>query len=232
LYELHWLVFLRRQVISLKREQSTKDEAPGTKYRRPTMRRLPAIEYRPLHYNTRRPLISWLIVVAISILAVSIIVGAPLAAAANHNFLALALYGTFRKLCHQLPERSFFVAGHQFAVCARCTGLYVGFMLAVLFYPLVRPLRTTEAPPRRWLFIAALPMIIDVGLNFLGVWENTHSSRFVTGLILSVVSVFYVIPGISELSLRGVVVKTTTRKGSAELLQVGPSDYGAPERRI
>jgi len=196
------------------------------------MLRLSPNEYIPTTLRTRRPLIAWLLVLAIAMLAVLLIVGAPLAVANGHNALAFVMYATFRKLCHQLPERSFFIAGHQFAVCARCTGLYLGFMLAVLFYPLVRQLRATEAPRRQWLFIAAVPMALDVGLNALGVWENTHSSRFLTGLILSVVSVFYIMPGIAELSLRGVVSNTPTAKSGPQLLPIGPSDYSAPERRI
>ena len=28
-------------------------------------------------------------------------------------------------VCHQLPERSFFLDGRQLPVCARCTGLYL-----------------------------------------------------------------------------------------------------------
>jgi uncharacterized membrane protein len=196
------------------------------------MRRFSPTEYIPTTLRTRRPLVAWLIVVSIAILAVMMILGAPLAVASGHNALAFVLYGTFRKLCHQLPERSFFIAGHQFAVCARCTGLYVGFMLAALFYPLLRSLRTTQAPPRRWLFIAAVPMALDVGLQAVGVWENTHSSRFLTGLILSGVAVFYIMPGVLELSLRGVVGHTPTRRSSPGLVPVGPSDYSAPERRI
>ena len=194
--------------------------------------RLSPTEYIPVTLSNRRPLIAWLIVVAIATLTVLMIVGAPLAVASGHNALAFVMYASFHKLCHQLPERSFFIAGHQFAVCARCTGLYCGFLLAVLCYPLVRPLRTTQAPARRWLFIAVIPMALDFGLKALGVWENTHSSRFVTGLILSVTAVFYVMPGIAELSLRGVVGNTPTRRSSSELVPVGPSDYSAPERRI
>ena len=37
--------------------------------------------------------------------------------------------------------------------------------LATIFYPLVRSLRQTEAPPRKWLFIAAAPLAIDFSLD-------------------------------------------------------------------
>ena len=34
--------------------------------------------------------------------------------------------------CHQLPEHSFFYKGKQFPVCARCTGVSIGQLLAVI----------------------------------------------------------------------------------------------------
>lgn len=34
--------------------------------------------------------------------------------------------------CHQLPERSFFYKGHQFPVCARCTGVTIGQLAAIV----------------------------------------------------------------------------------------------------
>ena len=33
--------------------------------------------------------------------------------------------------CHQKPERSFFINGYQFPVCARCTGVMIGYLLAI-----------------------------------------------------------------------------------------------------
>jgi uncharacterized membrane protein len=130
------------------------------------------------------------------------IAGAPLALARGHNVFALALYGAFSHLCHQIPERSFFIAGHQFAVCARCTGLYAGFTVATLCYPLLRSLKRTDMPPLRWLLIAAVPLAIDFSLGFFGLWENTHLSRLLTGALLGSVAVFYVMPGLVDLRLK------------------------------
>ena len=158
-------------------------------------------EYTSQRSSNRRPLVMWSLVSAGSLIMIGMIAGAPLAQARGHNMVALGIYGVFSHLCHQIPERSFFIAGHQFAVCARCTGLYGGFALAALCYPLVRSLRRADTPPRRWLFIGALPLAIDFSLGFFGIWENTHLSRFLTGALLGAVGVFYVMPGLIDLSL-------------------------------
>jgi uncharacterized membrane protein len=160
-----------------------------------------AIEYLSISQVDRRATATWLVMSAIALTFLLMIIGAPLSQADGHPLVALTIYQTFKHLCHQRPERSFFVAGHQFAVCARCTGLYVGFAVATFFYPLVRSLRRTDTPPRRWLFLSAAPLVIDFSLTFFGIWENTHLSRFLTGTLLGAVAVFYVMPGLIELAL-------------------------------
>ena len=144
----------------------------------------------------------WFVVAGGALVVVGMIVGAPIALARGHNLTALTIYAAFSYICHQIPERSFFIAGHQFAVCARCTGLYAGFTVAILCYPLVRPLRRTDTPQRKWLFIAAAPLAVDFSLTFFGLWDNTHLSRFLTGALLGAVAVFYIMPGLIELSLK------------------------------
>src|SRR5258705_2465494 len=163
---------------------------------------LPANEYRPQLITARRPFVSWLIISAGALLFCWLIVAAPLAVG-SHDRFALTIYRAFSTLCHQLPERSFFIAGHQFAVCARCTGLYAGFTLLLLLYPLIRSLATTVTPPRKWLLLSAIPLTIDFSLTLFGIWENTHSSRSFTGLLLGAVADSSAMPGIAELSLWG-----------------------------
>jgi uncharacterized membrane protein len=158
-------------------------------------------EYISQTTTDRRPFFMWLAVVAIALVIVGGIVGAPVAQADGYRVLALSIYAAFSHLCHQIPERSFFIAGHQFAVCARCTGIYAGFTVALLCYPLLWSLRRRDTPHRRWLFIAAAPIAIDFSLGFFGIWENTHLSRFLTGALLGSVSVLYIMPGLADLSL-------------------------------
>jgi uncharacterized membrane protein len=85
-------------------------------------------------------------------------------------------------------------------VCSRCTGLYVGFAVAALVYPLARSLKRTDTPSRLWLILATLPLAIDFALGYFSIWQNTHLSRFLTGALLSSVAVFYIMPGLIELS--------------------------------
>jgi uncharacterized membrane protein len=145
-------------------------------------------------------LIPYLVTATLVVGFVSLIIVAPVALAHGYNSSAFVLYQMFAKVCHQIPERAFSLEGHPLAVCARCTGIYFGFVAGVLVYPLVRSLRRGDAPARKWLFVAAAPALLDFALGFFGIWENTHWSRSVTGALLGAVAAFYVVPGLMDLS--------------------------------
>lgn len=196
--------------------------------------------YIPQSVSVRRLLAFWLIIALGSVVVSAAIIAAPLALSSGHLVWAIPIYRAFSLVCHQIPERSFFIAGHPFAVCARCFGLYAGFTLATIVYPLVCSLKRTDAPPRKWLFVAAAPLVIDYALGVFGIWNNTHSSRFITGALLGAVAVFYTMPGLLDLGQR-----LTGRKPQAAVepvsafpdglpagSRVAPSDYSAPHRRI
>ena|GEM_PF-121050 len=131
-----------------------------------------------------------------------LIVAAPWARAHEHEAVAQALYHAFGAVCHQLPGRSFYLAGEPLAVCARCLGIYAGFALGVLCYPLVRSLRRADLPARHWLLLAALPTGVDFALGVAGLWANTHASRALTGALLGAVMALYVVPGLLDLGSR------------------------------
>jgi uncharacterized membrane protein len=184
----------------------------------------------------------WSLVIVGALIFVGLVLAAPLAQANGLQWLSFAVYETFSHVCHQTPERSFYIAGYPLAVCARCTGLYVGFSAAVAFYPVITSLKRTHAPERKWLFIAAAPLAIDFALGFFGVWENSHSSRFLTGALLGAVSCFFILPGLVQLSLYQPMFaprtaeqgapKATYSPATAEQVSAAPSDYSAPLRRI
>ena len=197
------------------------------------------MSYVPQVVRTSRPVGFWLISAATVSLLVALIVVAPVAAASGHNAWAAVIYRGFSIFCHQRPDRSYFIEGHQLAVCSRCTGLYAGFAVTLLLYPLIRSLRSTVTPPRILLILAAIPLGVDFSLTFFGIWDNTHTSRLLTGALLGSVAVFYVMPGIVDLSLRAWRASempqqqpVTFTLAAPESIASARSDYSAPERRI
>jgi uncharacterized membrane protein len=144
----------------------------------------------------------WAISATLAIAILAAIVGAPLLQSLGHPAIAARIYRAFSFICHQIPERSFHLAGYKFAVCSRCTGIYSGFALAALSYPLVRSLKERETPSLIWLFLAVVPLAIDWSLGYFSIWQNNHVSRFSTGALFGAATVFYILPGLIELSYR------------------------------
>ena len=196
------------------------------------------MKHKKAQRKTQKALVFWLVSVVVVLSVVSLIVVAPVAAASGHTDVARGIYGAFGTLCHQLSERSYFIDGHQLAVCSRCTGIYGGFAFTLLLYPLIRSLRNPVMPRPSWLLLAAVPLAIDFAVNFFGFWQNTHTSRLLTGAFLGSAVVFYVMPGIIDLSLRSgraalaTEPRATFTLASPESIAAAPSDYSAPERRI
>jgi uncharacterized membrane protein len=87
----------------------------------------------------------------------------------------------FALLCHQLPVRSFVLDGHLFAVCHRCTGLYVGLFVGVVSAVLPTAVAVIRAHGIRFIILSLLFIAADVGLDAVHILHNTPVSRVVTG---------------------------------------------------
>src|SRR5215213_4160402 len=120
----------------------------------------------PMAESRRVPVMVWAIVAFMALIPAGLIVAAPLLQARGHASLALLIYDIFGKFCHQISERSLHLEGEKLAVCSRCTGLYFGFALSVLFYPLARSLRRTDTPRLLWLLLSVVPVTVDWALTF------------------------------------------------------------------
>ena len=86
-------------------------------------------------------------------------------------------------ICHQIPERSFFWAGQQLPVCARCTGLYVSGAVGGIVWIVIkttrrrRPLAIDPRLALRWLAIAAVPTAVSLAAGVAGVWDGSNMTR-------------------------------------------------------
>jgi uncharacterized membrane protein len=142
----------------------------------------------------------WFIVTLLVLFWILAILLPPLAAVAGLPQIGEGAFWFFGYICHQLPDRSFHLMGHQLGVCSRCFGVYFGLLAGVLAYPLWRQIDEIEPLPRVFLFASIIPMVIDWSLTFFGIWENTHASRFLTGLILGVGCATFIIPAVVEIA--------------------------------
>ena len=84
-------------------------------------------------------------------------------------------------ICHRKPERSFFFRGHQFPVCARCTGFYIALVLYFIYtyyyYVDYNPLLLTIA------VLLLLPAGIDGTTQLFELRESNNILRLITGLM-------------------------------------------------
>lgn len=78
--------------------------------------------------------------------------------------------------CHQKSERSFFVRGRQFHICARCTGILTGYFLSPFMYFADSKVITTTFLTFTFL------MAVDGFTQLYGLRESTNLLRFITGL--------------------------------------------------
>jgi uncharacterized membrane protein len=99
------------------------------------------------------------------------------------GLIVLFIFALGGLICHQRPERSFFLDGHQLPVCARCTGLYqsgAGGFAGWLLVKLGRrwtPLPFEPRLARRVALMSVLPTAFSVATGILGVWDGSNVTR-------------------------------------------------------
>ena len=132
-----------------------------------------------------------------------------------------ALRAIFSLVCHQNPARSFHVAGLPLAVCARCTGIYLGFLagcLTLLMAPVPMSSNSTlppssrvaraagarrgpalTPPPRAALLASMVPSALQALAEAAGLPDRAGFARALTGALFGFVSALFVVPAFGEL---------------------------------
>ena len=102
--------------------------------------------------------------------------------------------------CHQIPERTFEAGGYLFSVCARDTGIYLGFFFAILAAFLIyarSEKKPGNLPPARHILILALlmlPFAVDGLTSYMGLRETTNTIRYITGLAAGIAVGSLIVP--------------------------------------
>jgi uncharacterized membrane protein len=120
--------------------------------------------------------------------------------------LATLIYAAGAIICHQLPERSFHLAGFQLPVCARCLGIYAGAAAAASIHVLgvfvadsARWRLLSPAAARRVFLVSAVPTVVTVALDWAGVWSGTNVVRAIAGVALGVGGALVVMSAVATL---------------------------------
>jgi uncharacterized membrane protein len=129
----------------------------------------------------------------------------PLAKAAGYAWVGQFLFLLYTPLCHQIPARSFFVAGYQVAFCHREAAMYTSLFAGGLLFGLVR----ARVPPLslRTAGLLLLPMLVDgsthllddlFGLGIRGGGDTVGMLNFwlrlVTGVLFAIAVLLAVYP--------------------------------------
>ena len=153
---------------------------------------------------------------------------APVLMDAGLTTPAKIIYIVYRPLCHQLPERSFFLGGQQHtysaeeladagveihpfsrdignetvgwktAFCQRDVAIYGSIFLAGLIYGLIRRRWREWKMPFRYYLLFLVPMGIDGLLQLFGLHDSNWILRTITGMVFGVGSVLFAYPYLEE----------------------------------
>lgn len=91
--------------------------------------------------------------------------------------------------CHQRPDRSFYYKGKKFPLCARCTGMAIGYLLSIVLLLIFGLFHL-------WIIaLLILPMAIDGTGQLLNQWISNNRRRFITGLFggIGIIYIFYTV---------------------------------------
>ena len=77
--------------------------------------------------------------------------------------------------CHQDPNKGFFIKGYQFPICARCTGIWTGYIFGLISINFIDL-------PTCLCIIMPMIMFYDWYAQYLTIKESTNSRRYITGI--------------------------------------------------
>jgi uncharacterized membrane protein len=106
---------------------------------------------------------------------------------------AAGIYAAGAVVCHQRPERSFFIAGRPLPVCARCTGLYLSALAGGVF-ALIFARALIDAAGARWIVaLCSAPTAVTWVAEFAGLIHPSNMTRAIAALPLGAAAAWLVV---------------------------------------
>lgn len=140
----------------------------------------------------------WLLVFSgAAFLFLALAYASPVLIATGHEGLGRLIFRAYHRVCHQLPQRSFFVMGHQVAFCQRDVGVYAGLVAGGILYWLSGR-RLALKGLRLYAIVFVLPVAFDGLTQLLGLRQSVWYLRLGTGTWFGVGTALLVYPVIAK----------------------------------
>jgi len=99
-------------------------------------------------------------------------------------------------VCHQEESKLIYFNGLTTLLCARCTGIYLGLLTASFINIFIA---IKKLPDIKFLFLFSAPMLTDVILYSIGLYNYSKVIAFATGLLFGSVGFLYFYGGVKDL---------------------------------
>ncbi|MBE2223920.1 MAG: DUF2085 domain-containing protein [Anaerolineae bacterium] len=120
-------------------------------------------------------------------------------------------------VCHRITERSFTIAGRQFPLCARCTGMYLGVFLVFLLLWLGGRLRRGGMPSTPIMLIL-MAFVVIMGIDGINsylhffpnaphLYEPRNWLRLLTGMGTGLMMGIIIVPALMQILWRDISYK-------------------------
>lgn len=106
-------------------------------------------------------------------------------------------------LFHWMPEKAIWIGGHTLSWDARCSGIYIGFGIGILYHLLLSK-NAKNLPPLTILLTISLlfiPLFMDVVTVKYGIRQPSNDLRFLTGLLFGQALSVYLYPAFITLTV-------------------------------
>ena len=102
----------------------------------------------------------------------------------------------YSTVCHQQPEKLIQYGEHTTMVCARCTGIYIGGLAVSLYFIFNSQINIKNG---KLIILASVPMVIDVILYKVGLYNYSKIIAFISGAVFGSVGIAYIYNGLQIL---------------------------------
>ena len=123
---------------------------------------------------------------------------APLGMALGFTGPSTTIFDVYRYFCGQVPSHSFYVAGYQVCLCARCLAIYSSLLTGGLILAMFRHRRSIQPISWKMWLLGMVPMALDGGTQLFGWHESNVYLRLLTGIIFGLMTAWFILPQIED----------------------------------